>query len=440
MLNVYANTGDWPHNNWRAARERVPGGKWRFIPWDAEWSFGNNGRSVSGNNLSSGPLAGGADIAVFYRALQKNPEFRMRFADRVQIHYFNSGALTDENVLRRFREMKEQMSGVLKNLNSSVESSWVPRRREIVMGQMASQKIQFSENIPQFNRNGGAVSSGYPLSITSLEGDIYYTMDGSDPRKSGAVTETGKAIINGNAEKWVLVPSVQNGGSKLNSTWHGGNEPFDDNDWESGFGGVGYDENNDYKSHIDIDVDTEMNGVNQSVFVRIPFQMLASDLKGANLLMLRMKYDDGFVAYINGFEVARANINGSPPAYNATTNTDHEAQIYFGGYPERFVIDNFQNILIEGTNTLSIQAHNISDTSSDLTIIPFLTAIFTILSTMGQPKRKHSKQRSRKRRGANRFTAPQLAKDADGSVIRPHRVNPETGQYRGRQVLDLELS
>ena len=58
---------------------------------------------------------------------------------------------------------------------------------------------------------------------------------------------------------------------------------------------------------------------------------------------------------------------------------------------------------------------------------------------MGQPKRKHSKQRSRKRRGANRFTAPQLAKDADGSVIRPHRVNLETGQYRGRQVLDLEL-
>ena len=58
---------------------------------------------------------------------------------------------------------------------------------------------------------------------------------------------------------------------------------------------------------------------------------------------------------------------------------------------------------------------------------------------MGQPKRKHSTQRRRKRRGANRFTAPQLAKDADGSVVRPHRVNPETGQYRGRQVLDLEL-
>ena len=365
MLNVYANTGDWPHNNWRAARERVPGGKWRFIPWDAEWSFGNNGRSVTGNNLSSGPLAGGADIAVFYRALQKNPEFRMRFADRVQIHYFNSGALTDENVLRRFREMKEQMSGVLKNLNSSVESSWVPRRREIVMNQMASQKIQFSENVPQFNRNGGAVSSGYPLTLTSLEGDIYYTMDGSDPRKPGAVTETGKAILTGNAEKWVLVPSVQNGGSKLNSTWRGSNEPFDDDDWESGAGGVGYDENNDYKSHIDIDVDTEMNGINQSVFVRIPFQMLASELKGANLLMLRMKYDDGFVAYLNGARIARVNAAVNP-RWNAGASGQHDdasAVVW-----SVFDVSKYVGELQVGKNILAIHGLNSGLSSSDMLI------------------------------------------------------------------------
>jgi large subunit ribosomal protein L32 len=59
---------------------------------------------------------------------------------------------------------------------------------------------------------------------------------------------------------------------------------------------------------------------------------------------------------------------------------------------------------------------------------------------MGQPKRKQSKQRSRKRRGANRFSLPILAKDpTDGSTFRPHRVNPANGMYRGRQVLDVEL-
>jgi len=59
---------------------------------------------------------------------------------------------------------------------------------------------------------------------------------------------------------------------------------------------------------------------------------------------------------------------------------------------------------------------------------------------MGQPKRKHSKMRSRKRRGTNRFKAPGVAVDpTDGTVFRPHRVNPHNGTYRGRQVLDVEL-
>ncbi len=59
---------------------------------------------------------------------------------------------------------------------------------------------------------------------------------------------------------------------------------------------------------------------------------------------------------------------------------------------------------------------------------------------MAQPKRKQSKQRSRKRRGANQFKAPQLSKDnTDGTLFMPHRVNPANGMYRGRQVLTVEL-
>jgi large subunit ribosomal protein L32 len=57
---------------------------------------------------------------------------------------------------------------------------------------------------------------------------------------------------------------------------------------------------------------------------------------------------------------------------------------------------------------------------------------------MAQPKRKNSKQRSRKRRGANRFSAPQLSREKDGALFQPHHVNPATGMYRGRQVIDVE--
>ncbi|MDR2806720.1 MAG: 50S ribosomal protein L32 [Puniceicoccales bacterium] len=54
---------------------------------------------------------------------------------------------------------------------------------------------------------------------------------------------------------------------------------------------------------------------------------------------------------------------------------------------------------------------------------------------MAQPKRKQSKQRSRKRRGANRFVAPQISKHSSGSLFKMHYVDPITGTYRGRQVI-----
>lgn len=59
---------------------------------------------------------------------------------------------------------------------------------------------------------------------------------------------------------------------------------------------------------------------------------------------------------------------------------------------------------------------------------------------MAQPKRKQSKRRSANRRAANAFKAPEVATDpTDGSVFRPHRVNPNNGMYRGRQVLDVTV-
>jgi large subunit ribosomal protein L32 len=60
-------------------------------------------------------------------------------------------------------------------------------------------------------------------------------------------------------------------------------------------------------------------------------------------------------------------------------------------------------------------------------------------AAMANPKRKQSKRRSALRRGANRFKAPQVSKDSDGTVFMPHRVNPANGMYRGRQVLDVEV-
>jgi len=58
---------------------------------------------------------------------------------------------------------------------------------------------------------------------------------------------------------------------------------------------------------------------------------------------------------------------------------------------------------------------------------------------MGTPKRKTSHSRLRSRRAANRWHAPTLAFDKEsGTRFLPHRVNPQTGQYKNRQILEIK--
>ena len=146
------------------------------------------------------------------------------------------------------------------------------------------------------------------------------------------------------------------------------NNGFDDSSWNSGNSGFGYSDNDD---------NTLVPAGTLSVFVRKNFSI--QDVSTINNLILDVDYDDAFVAYINGVEVARANITGVPPAYNSDgLYVDHEAQIYNGGIPDRFDIANAIPLLINGDNVLSIQVHNVSQTSSDMTLIPFLSAVFDV--------------------------------------------------------------
>ena len=50
-------------------------------------------------------------------------------------------------------------------------------------------------------------------------------------------------------------------------------------------------------------------------------------------------------------------------------------------------------------------------------------------------KKRTSKAKRNMRRSHDGISAPSFIVEADGTVRRPHRVNLETGLYRGRKVL-----
>ncbi|MFL2983699.1 MAG: CotH kinase family protein [Candidatus Neomarinimicrobiota bacterium] len=168
------------------------------------------------------------------------------------------------------------------------------------------------------------------------------------------------------------------------SYWVGTSEPITDwqlpetntDFWSIGESGFGYGDNDD---------NTE---ISQTVSVYIKKVFEVDDSSIIQKALFHIDYDDGYVAYLNGMEFSRRNLgeSGSFVFHNTTTTGLHEAEIYSGGFPEEIDIDLSIFPIVEGTNTLAIQVHNYSNTSSDMSCIPFLTLGYdTVVEGISEP-------------------------------------------------------
>ncbi|MFN9391692.1 MAG: CotH kinase family protein [Flavobacteriales bacterium] len=140
--------------------------------------------------------------------------------------------------------------------------------------------------------------------------------------------------------------------------------------WSTGPGGFGYGDGDD---------GTDLGGGIQSVYFRKSFTL---DNPGeVETVVFHMDYDDSFVAYLNGVEIARANLGqpGTPPAFSDGAASDHEANGYQGGQIDGFVLDAsiWSSALQPGENVLAVQVHNTNPGSSDMTGNAWLTFGYT---------------------------------------------------------------
>ena len=173
----------------------------------------------------------------------------------------------------------------------------------------------------------------------SIEPGEYLLVWASDKDRSSASFRT---LINRGDDFKYILPT-----SDVLSSWNTLN--FNDSDWLSGRSGFGYGDGDDQ---------TLIPNGTLSIFLRRNF--IINDKSNVESIILDVDYDDAFVAYINGIEIARKNIGGNPPSFNAVPFTDHESAIYKGGSPDRITLSDIGDILNDGENIFSVQAHNLS--------------------------------------------------------------------------------
>ncbi len=171
--------------------------------------------------------------------------------------------------------------------------------------------------------------------------------------------QSGGSVSNliGNSDAEVFIP----GDGSLGNTWH-----FDSftpgGDWISGTGqGVGYDTGQDYDQYITTDVESEMRTQGTSAFIRFPFTM--ANASAATALTLAFRYDDGFVAYLNGREIASRNAPDLP-VWDDTA----EGNVNESANSEIIDVSAFLGDLQNGDNVFAVHGLNRSSGSSDFLV------------------------------------------------------------------------
>ena len=185
----------------------------------------------------------------------------------------------------------------------------------------------------------------------------------------GSTAET--ALILPNAPAKALVPrnSSLEPNPRQNETLRPWTlESLDDTSWQSGSTGVGY----NYAGLIGLDV-SSMRNSNTTVYIRVPFTV--EDPSTIRSLTLRMRFDEGMIAYINGHEVARYNAP-EPGAERWNSAAPNNRSDSIADEPVDFPIPQF-DFLHVGSNLLAVQGLNQEMGSSNLLMLPELLATVT---------------------------------------------------------------
>ncbi|NWK57540.1 CotH kinase family protein [Verrucomicrobiaceae bacterium N1E253] len=218
--------------------------------------------------------------------------------------------------------------------------------------------------------DGASVEHAFSPSYPPQVADVSYGMS------SGVVTST---VVRAGAEAQAGVPLDASDFAGHFAAWNSDIAgSFSSSGWRTVHTGAGYDANSGYGSWLGADANfqSDLRYQTYSLFLRVKFQLDDPDV--VSELKLRMRWDDGMVAYINGVRVAS---DAAPDdlSWNAQATANRNESLNEDW--TTFSIDPAQVGLQEGENLLAIQCMNVTLSSSDLLILPELDVLIPSEST-----------------------------------------------------------
>ena len=247
-------------------------GGFHFMAHDFEHTFFNV------NEDRTGPFttAGYYDSITYsnplytHQDLSANAEYRIRWADRIQKHMFNGGALTQTAWTNRVNSIgtivdqciiaESARWGDAKVATPLTRQTWLDargallsyfsQRGSIVLTQLRADSLYPALDAPSILPFGSYQNSGVEAKLAAPVGaTIYYMADGSDPRAIGGAVKAGALTYVATTSSDTLIPAVTNwrykdNGSDQGTAWRlpegVGAGLFDSSAWASGNAELGF--------------------------------------------------------------------------------------------------------------------------------------------------------------------------------------------------------
>ncbi|MBN1675755.1 MAG: chitobiase/beta-hexosaminidase C-terminal domain-containing protein [Kiritimatiellae bacterium] len=266
-------------------------------------------------------------------------------------------------------------SGVLDNGGESVKL-WRPDTPDPDgVPRILVDRVQYNDNSPWPES-----ADGDGPSLERIAPSLY----GNDPANwSASLAADGTP---GEAHSGVLVPKTagwkyHDRGEDLGSAWR--TTAYDDGSWEDGNAPLGYPEvkaeDPAWDMGTEVSYGANENNKHITTYFRKTF-LFDTDTAEVSRLTLKAKYDDGFVAYLNGTEVARCGMPaGTISAGTQATGPASSTYAVIG-------LNAHIGKLVAGVNTLAVEVHQSDPTSSDLYVDMELSCERSQLPAVATPR------------------------------------------------------
>lgn len=203
LMNYFLGNRDWDNHNWYASfNPNEENGKWRFHSWDVEHIMESIGFDAVKNLNKNAPTE-------LHQLLMQSKTYKEEFENAVEKQLFNNGVLTAKNLAKYYQMRADNVDRAVvgesarwgdNRLNKPLtrdeewvtEREWIlneffPNRRQSVMEQFR-QKGWISDLEPpkviidREEMHSATYRSGQLLELQAKQGEIYFTLNGSDPR------------------------------------------------------------------------------------------------------------------------------------------------------------------------------------------------------------------------------------------------------------------